>query len=93
MSLPPSYEEAFTVVATVLRDLCKDPLPDLTPDTRIDALPGMDSLKALHAFALVEQRLGVEIDIAVLDQRPERVADIVRAASDARDQQSGEDAG
>jgi len=89
MSRPLSGEEAFGVVASVLRGLCKDPLAELTPETRIDALPGMDSLKALHAFALVEERLGVEIDIAVLDHHPERVADIVRAACDAAGQAPG----
>jgi acyl carrier protein len=83
MPQPLSCQDAFTVIAGILRTLCKDPLPDLTMDTSFHDLPGMDSLKALHAFALVEEQLGVEIDIAVLDHHPEQVRDIVHAACNA----------
>jgi acyl carrier protein len=90
MPQPLSCQDAFTVIASILRTLCKDPLPDLTLDTSLNDLPGMDSLKALHAFALVEEQLGIEIDIAVLDHHPEQVRDIVHAACNARAQQSVE---
>jgi acyl carrier protein len=91
MPQPLSCQDAFTVIAGILRTLCKDPLPDLTLDTSLNDLPGMDSLKALHAFALVEQQLGIEIDIAVLDHHPDQVRDIVNAARSARAQQSTAD--
>jgi acyl carrier protein len=85
MPQPPTDEAEFIAIAAVLRNLCKDPLPELTPQTRIDDLPGMDSLKAMHALALMEEQFSVEIDIAVLDNDLERVQDVMGAIRAARD--------
>lgn len=85
MMQPLSGEATFVAIASVLRGLCKDPLPDLALETRLEDLPGMDSLKSLHALALMEEQFGVEIDVAVLDYHLERVADVVRAVDAARD--------
>ena len=59
-------------------------------ESRIKAGPRY-SEKALHAFALVEEQLGIEIDIAVLDHHPEQVRDIVHAACDAHALRSAPD--
>jgi acyl carrier protein len=76
-------EAEFAAVAAALRRLCQDPLPDLAPDTRLDELPGMDSLRVLHVIALVEEQLQVEIDVAALDHL-HRVRDILRGVRAAR---------
>ena len=73
----------FTTVAAALRKLCHDPLPDLSPDTYLDELPGMDSLRMLHAIASIEEQHGIEIDVAALDQMY-RVQDIMNALRAAR---------
>jgi len=73
----------FATVAAALRKLCQDPLPGLTPDTYLDELPGMDSLRMLHAIASIEEQHGVEIDVAALD-RMYRVQDIMDAVCTAR---------
>ncbi|MDR3534320.1 MAG: acyl carrier protein [Rhodopila sp.] len=85
MLQPFTPEAAFATIASVLRNLCKDPLPDLALDTRLDELPGMDSLKSLHALALMEEQFGVEIDVAVLDYHLEQVQDVVHAVCAACD--------
>jgi len=62
-------------------------LPDLTPDTWLDELPRMDSLRMLHVIAMLEDQLGVEIDLAILEHM-RQVRDIeaaVRAARKAAD--------
>jgi acyl carrier protein len=63
---PRADEVAFAAVAAALRKLCLDPLPDLAPATRLDELPGMDSLRVLHVIAMMEERFGVEIDVTAL---------------------------
>jgi acyl carrier protein len=78
----PEPRSPFEIVAGALRTLCRDALPDLTPDTWLDELPRMDSLRMLHVIAMLEDQLGVEIDVAILGHL-HRVRDIeaaVRAA-------------
>ena len=73
----------LAAVAASLRKLCRDPLSDLTADTYLDELPGMDSLRVLHAIAMIEEQFGVEIDVAALDGM-RQVRDIVQAVHAAR---------
>ena len=48
------YDAEFDAVAAALRRLCRDPLPELTPDSYLDELPRMDSLGVLHVIAMME---------------------------------------
>jgi acyl carrier protein len=86
---PIAFEPEFAAAVAILRRLCRDPLPDLTPDTRLDELPGMDSLRVLHVIAMMEEQFGVEIDVAALDGI-HQVQDIlrgIRGRLDSRDLQ------
>jgi acyl carrier protein len=83
MLTPESSEADFAAVAVSLRKLCQDPLTDLTAETYLDELPGMDSLRVLHAIAMIEEQFGVEIDVAALDGM-QQVGDIVQAVRVAR---------
>jgi acyl carrier protein len=78
MLAPLASEPEFQAVAATLRRLCQDPLPELTPDTHLDELPGMDSLRVLHVIALIEEQFGIEIDVAALD-RMYQIQDILHA--------------
>jgi acyl carrier protein len=78
----------FDAVASALRGICQNPLPDLTPETYLDELPGMDSLRVLHVVAMMEEQFGVEIDVAALD-RLQQVQDVVRAVGMAQSAASG----
>jgi acyl carrier protein len=73
----------FDAVAAALRGICQNPLPDLTPETHLDELPGMDSLRVLHVVAMMEEQFGVEIDVGALD-RLYQVQDVLRAVSTAQ---------
>ena len=68
----------FAAVAAALRRLCQDPLPYLAPDTHLDELPGMDSLRVLHVIAAMEDQFGVEIDVTALENL-RQIQDIVQA--------------
>lgn len=85
MQVSQPSDAEFSTVATALRKLCEDPLPDLSPDTYLDELPGMDSLRMLHAIAAIEEQHGIEIDVAALDQmyRVQDIMNAVRAAQNA----------
>ena len=83
MQVPQPSDTEFTTVAAALRKLCQAPLPDLSPDTYLDELPGMDSLRMLHAIASIEEQHGIEIDVAALDQMY-RVQDIMNAVRSAQ---------
>jgi acyl carrier protein len=83
MLTPESSEADFAAVAVSLRKLCQDPLAGLTSETYLDELPGMDSLRVLHAIAMIEEQFGVEIDVAALDGM-QQVGDIVQAVRVAR---------
>jgi acyl carrier protein len=85
MQVSQPSDTEFTTVAAALRKLCQDPLPGLSPDTYLDELPGMDSLRMLHAIASIEEHHGIEIDVAALDQmyRVQDIMNAVRAAQNA----------
>lgn len=67
---------ALEAVAATVRRLCKSPNLVVTPETRLADLPGLDSLRALHLVATLEDQFGVEIDVAVLSEL-RRVSDIL----------------
>jgi acyl carrier protein len=73
----------FDAVAAALRSICQNPLPELTPETHLDELPGMDSLRVLHVVAMMEERFGVEIDVGALESL-RQVQDILRAVATAQ---------
>jgi acyl carrier protein len=74
---------ALDALATILRRVSQQPLPDLTPDTYLDEIPGMDSLRVLHVVAMMEEEFGVEIDTTALD-RLYQVTDVLRAVRTAK---------
>jgi len=76
-------EIAFDAVAAALRSICQNPLPGLSPDTHLDELPGLDSLRLLHVVAMMEEQYGVEIDVAALD-RLYQVQDVLQAVRAAQ---------
>ncbi len=73
----------FSAVAAILRKLCKAPLADLAPDTCLDELPDMDSLRVLQVVALLEEQFGVEIDAASVD-RMSSLGDVLHALDTAK---------
>jgi acyl carrier protein len=73
----------FGMVAATLRHVCQHPLPALSPDTYLDELPSMDSLRVLHVIAALEEQFGIEIDVAALD-RLYHVQDIVDAVIESK---------
>lgn len=75
----------FDAVAAIVRRICQNPLPGLAPDTYLDELPGMDSLRVLHIVAMMEEQFGVEIDVAALD-RIYQVQDVLHAVRAAKRQ-------
>ncbi len=83
MADDPESSSPFDLVAGALRTLCRDELPGLTPDTYLDELPRMDSLRMLHVIAMLEDRLGVEIDVAILEHM-HQVRDLEAAVRTAR---------
>ena len=74
---------AFDAVAAILRRVSQQPLPELAPDTYLDEIPGMDSLRVLHVVAMMEEEFGVEIDTAALD-RLYQVIDVLNAVRAAK---------
>jgi acyl carrier protein len=74
---------AFDAVAATVRKVCQQALPGLAPDTYLDELPGMDSLRVLDVVAMMEEQFGVEIDITALD-RMYQVQDILHAVRAAK---------
>jgi acyl carrier protein len=77
-------DAAFDMVAATFRHVCQHPLPELSPDTYLDELPGMDSLRVLHLIAAWEDQLGVDIDVAALD-RLYQVRDVLDAVLAAKE--------
>jgi acyl carrier protein len=71
-------DDVFGMVGATLRRVCEHPLPALSPDTYLDELPGMDSLRVLHVIAALEEQFGVQIDVAALD-RLHQVRDVLDA--------------
>jgi acyl carrier protein len=78
-----SEDGEFHAVAALLRHLCRDDLPGLSPDSALRDLPGMDSMRLLETAALLEDQYGVELDLGAL-ARLARVRDLVGAVASAR---------
>jgi acyl carrier protein len=74
---------AFDAVAAAVRKICQHPLPGLAPETYLDELPGMDSLRVLHVVAMMEEQFGVEIDVTALDHMYQ-VRDVLHAVRTAQ---------
>jgi acyl carrier protein len=70
-------------LARSLRRICEQSQPEVRADTRLDDLPGIDSLRLLQAVAYLEQHFRVEIDVVALDDLSS-VQDILNAILQAR---------
>jgi acyl carrier protein len=67
----------------LLRGLCQDKLAALGPDTRLDEVTGLDSLRLVEAIALLEEHFQVVVDTdGLADLRT--VGDLVRLILAAR---------
>jgi acyl carrier protein len=71
-------EAIFIELGKILRRVCAHEMPDLTPNTPLDEIPDIDSLRLLQAVAHLEEHFQVEIDVAALDDLS-RVRDILNA--------------
>ncbi len=78
MTGTPNSEAVFAALAPILRRLCQNRLTGLAPETILEELPGLDSLRLIEAMALLEDRFEVEIDTDALGGL-RNVADIVKA--------------
>jgi acyl carrier protein len=83
MAMASNPDAILIELGTLLRRICAHEMPDLTPDTPLDEIPGIDSLRLLQAIAHLEEHFNVEIDVAALDDLV-RVQDIVTAVTEAR---------
>jgi acyl carrier protein len=54
-------------VAAYVASICQRPESVLAPTTRLDEVAGMDSMKWIETIAVLEERLGVEIETHNLD--------------------------
>lgn len=72
----------FAALAQLLRRLCQERLVDLRPETRLDEVAGLDSLRLIEAVAQLEERFGVVIDTDNLAEL-RMVGDIARLILDA----------
>jgi acyl carrier protein len=66
-----------------LRRVCECEDIVVSPDTNLEAIPQIDSLRLLLAIAHLEQQFGVEIDVAAFDSF-RHVGDILSAVASAR---------
>ncbi len=78
-----SEGDEFQAVAALLRRLCRDDLPGLSPASALRDLPGMDSMRLVETAALLEDQYAVELDLGALG-RLARVRDLIRAVAAAR---------
>ena len=51
----------------LLRRICENETLELSPDTSLADIPGLDSLRVLQSVAHLEEHFQVEIDVAALD--------------------------
>jgi acyl carrier protein len=79
----PDPKDVLGELTTLLRRLCEHDDMELTADTWIDDIPGIDSLRLLQAVAHLEEHFHVEVDVAALTGL-NRVQDILDAISRAR---------
>jgi acyl carrier protein len=76
-------EIILAALARSLQRICEHSHPELRPDTMLDELPGINSLRLLQVVANLEQHFHVEIDVVALDGLA-CVQDILNALSRAR---------
>jgi acyl carrier protein len=81
--MTPDPEAVFSELGRLLRRVCDHPIPDLSADTLLEQIPGIDSLRLLQIVAHLEEHFDVEIEIGALDDLS-RARDIVRAVLAAR---------
>ena len=86
MNPPP--DAILAELTTLLRRICEDDRIELSADTRLEDVPGLDSLRRLQAVAHLEEHFGVEIDVVALDNLC-CVQDILNAIAGARPAQYG----
>ena len=82
MTARPTPEAILLVLVPLLCRLCEQPALDLTPDTVLAEVPGIDSLRQLQAVAELEEHFGVEVDVAALDDLT-TVGDVIAAIAQA----------
>lgn len=58
--------EVDRALLAILRRLCPTPFPDLPPETALDAVPGLDSLRLVETVAMLEEQFGVAVDTEAL---------------------------
>lgn len=78
----PDRASIRAAVETYIRSLCAQPQRALSPETRLDDLADMDSLKWIETIAVLEERLNVEIDTQALEDLT-TLDDIVTLLADA----------
>jgi len=79
----PTAPAVLAELQNLLRRLCEQDRLDLAPETRLDTIPGLDSLRLLQSVAHLEDHFNVEIDAGALEELSV-VADIVAAVTGAR---------
>ncbi len=84
--MDPDPEFVLAELTRFLRHLCESEEIELTTDTLLDDIPGMDSLRILQAVAHLEAWFHVEIDVVDLDDLS-RVSDILSAIAAAHPEQ------
>jgi acyl carrier protein len=67
MSVPLERAAIQAAVAGYVATICERPDLVVTPSTRLDAVAEMDSMKWIETIAVLEERLGVEIETHDLD--------------------------
>ncbi len=80
---PPTAAAVLAELQNLLRRICEQDRLDLAPETRLDTIPGLDSLRLLQSVAHLEDHFNVEIDAGALEDLSV-VADIVAAVTQAR---------
>jgi acyl carrier protein len=83
MTAAPDQTTLFAAVADALRAICRAPLPGLTPQTTLESIPDLDSLRLIDATVRLEQKLGVEVDTDRLGQLV-TIADLVHLLAASR---------
>lgn len=62
MTHAPDAAAIHRALIATLRRVCPAPLPDLPPETLIDSVPDLDSLRLIEAVALLESHYAVTVD-------------------------------
>lgn len=76
-------EAVLAALTSLLTRLCEHDQTWLAAETKLDAIPGIDSLRLLQAVAHLEEEFSVEIDVRALEDLSQ-VQDILDAIVNAR---------